>query len=122
MIISHTKLKSRDNSGAVLSRCIKLLGGFQKKNSYTGDIILVNICQFKKKPRIKKKKLYLGIVLRTKESIYRYTGFNIKYDSNYILHVTKDKVPIATRILGSIPKELRYKNFIKIVSMCKKII
>lgn len=122
MIIIQTTLMSVDNSGAVLSRCIKLLGGFKKKNSYIGDIILVNINKFKKKPRIKKKKLYLGIILRTKESIYRYTGFSIKYDANYILHITKDKMPIATRILGSVPKELRYKNFIKIVSMCKKVI
>lgn len=122
MVISHTKLKSLDNSGALYSRCIKILGGFKKKKANIGDIIVVVINIFKKKPRIKKNKLYLGLVLRSHETLFRYTGFTLKYDAHYVLHINKDKAPIATRIVGSIPRELRYKNYSKIVSMCKQII
>ena len=122
MVIFQTKLKSLDNSGALLSRCIKILGGYKKRRAIIGNIIIVVINKFKKKPRIKKNKLYLGIILRHNKVTLRHTGFMIKYDSHYILHIGKDKDPVANRILGSIPKELRYNNYSKIISMCKKII
>jgi large subunit ribosomal protein L14 len=117
MIYFQTKLIVSDNSGAHVVKCIKTLLG-QKKKSIIGDTILVTIKKLKKYAKIKKKKIYFGLIIRTKKNIFRSNGTFISFDQNNIIFVSKENEPIYNRIKGHIVKEFRkkkkkkYKNFI----------
>lgn len=125
MIQKETVLKVTDNSGAKLVKCIKILGGSNKKTAKIGDIILVSTKKLKdnnkkKALKLKKKEIFEALIVQTK-NLKKTNGFFFKVNKNSVVLLDKQKNPIGTRINGFLPKELRYK-FIKCVSLCSFVV
>lgn len=106
MIYFHTQLKIIDNSGAQIGKCIKIITS-SKKKANIGDIILIVIKKSKKKARIKKKKIYFGVIVRIKQITNRFDGLKIKFHENSLILLNKDKELLFTTINGPLTKELR---------------
>ena len=106
MIYFHTSLILADNSGGRLAKCIKIITS-SKKKANIGDLILVVIKKFKKKSRAKKKKIYLGLILRTKNISYRFDGTQLKFHDNSLVLLNKDKELLFTNVKGPVTRELR---------------
>lgn len=121
MIQAQTIFRVSDNSGAKKARCIKVLGGFQRKVASTGDVIVVSIRRVKqhkkKKIKVKEGEVSYGLIIRTKSRVQRknFSSFFCKENSLVILN--SNKKPVGTRVLGPIPKEFRSSKFMKIVSL-----
>jgi large subunit ribosomal protein L14 len=116
MIYFHTKLKIIDNSGGQIGKCIKIITS-SKKKANVGDLILVVIKKSKKKARIKKKKIYLGLIVRTKQMIFRFDGTKLKFYENNLILLNRDKELLFTTIKGPLTKELRrFQIYGKIIS------
>ncbi|MCM0158244.1 50S ribosomal protein L14 [Candidatus Nardonella dryophthoridicola] len=123
MIQEQTILNVADNSGAKKVLCIKVLGGSKKKYGYIGDIIKIAVKSINSKSKIKKGSVLNAVIIRTKNKIYRkLENIFIKFDDNSCILLNENKLPIGTRIFGPIPKELRNKNFNKIISLSEEII
>jgi len=121
MIKPKTILKIADNSGAKTAKCIQILGGYKKKQGKIGDIVVVSIQKLrdnqKKAIKLKKKDVFKAIIIRTNNYLKLKNGFFLKFNSNSIALLDKQKNPFATRILGFMPKKLK-KKCIKLVSIC----
>jgi large subunit ribosomal protein L14 len=121
MIQTQSLLKVIDNSGAKSVKCIKILGGFKRKYAILGNIIVVSVQQLRNKAKIsskvKKGEIYKAVILRTKRKIWRKDGFNFIFHQNSVALLNKQNKPIATRIFGKIPRELRTNKFIKLASL-----
>ena len=100
MIQAQTKLNAIDNSGARYVQCIKTLGGFNRKTSYSGDYILVSIKELKLIRKVKKGEIYLGIIARTKKDTSFKDGSSSKFNSNSIILLNKKKRVLGTRLFG----------------------
>lgn len=126
MIQQRTLLKVADNSGAKTVRCIKVLGGFKRKYAYTGDLIVVSVQQLRNKSKdtskVKKREVYKGIVIRTKQKIKIKNNLSLSFDNNAVVLLNKQNNPIGTRILGPLPKTLKKKKFQKLISLANKLI
>ena len=122
----ETIVKVADNSGAKIAKCIKVLGGFKKKQAYVGDIIIVSVQKlrnrFKETSKVKKKEIYKGLVIRTKKSFFVKNGENIKFNDNAIILINKQNTTIGTRIFGPVPKILNKKRFQKLISISSKLV
>ena len=114
MIQQQTLLKVADNSGAKTAKCIKVLGGFKRKFAYLGNIIIVSIHQLRNKSKttskVQKGEIYKALIIRTKTKTKRKDGSSIFFKNNCISLINKQGNPIATRIVGPIPKSLKKKN------------
>jgi large subunit ribosomal protein L14 len=121
MIQQQSILKVCDNSGAKTVKCIKVLGGFNKKIAKLGDIIVVSIQKLRNKSKItskvKKGEVYKALILRTKKKFKTKDGINIKFQDNSVCLITKQGKPVSTRIFGPIPKILKTGKFTKIASL-----
>jgi len=115
MIYHHTYLKVTDNSGALIAQCIKTLRNTSKAK--VGDIIIVVLKKIIPKKKVKKGEIHRALVIRTKQQYSRYSGAYIKFAENSIILLNKKNLPIGTRIFGPVYKELRYKKFMKIISL-----
>ena len=126
MIQQRSILKVSDNSGAKTVRCIKVLGGFKKQYAKTGDIIVVSIQQLrnklKKSSKVKKKEVYKALIIRTKFELKRKSGIKTYFNENAVALINKQGNPVGTRVLGSIPKNLKKKKFKKFVSICNGLV
>ncbi|BBA84842.1 50S ribosomal protein L14 [endosymbiont of Pachyrhynchus infernalis] len=122
MIQERTILLVSDNSGAKKVMCIKVLGGSKKKYAYVGDIIKVTVKEIIPRSKIKKGEIFDAVIIRTKKNIHRLNKSYIKFDSNSCVLINSTKNPIGTRIFGPVTNELRYKNFLKIVSLAPEVI
>jgi large subunit ribosomal protein L14 len=124
MIFMESKVYISDNSGGKIGKCIKVLktksAYGKKKFAGIGDFILVSIKEAIPKKKIKKGTLYNAIVLRTKKPMNRYFG-SVKFNKNSVLLLDKQLVPIATRIFGVVPKELRESKNSKILSLVSSV-
>lgn len=113
MIQQQTVLKVSDNSGAKTAKCIKVLGGFKKKIASIGDVIIVSIQQLrnrsKKTSKVKKGEVYKALVIRTKKQIQNKGNSFTLFNDNAVSLINKQNNPIATRIVGSVSKKIRYK-------------
>jgi len=120
MIQQQTILRVSDNSGAKIAKCIKVLGGFKKKNAFAGDIIIVVISHLrnksKKTSKVKKGGIYKALVLRTKKVIKNNEETFTLFNDNAISLLNKQNNPIATRIIGPVSKKLKIK-FMKFVTL-----
>jgi len=122
MVYVKTRFSVVDNSGALISECIKVL---RKKNQQgtVSDIVIVAVKSAKPRKKVKKHNVQRGVIVRTKKRIHRnYIGYTIYFDRNSIILIDKKNNPIANRIKGSVCQELRYKKFMKIVSMAASVI
>jgi large subunit ribosomal protein L14 len=122
MIQMQTNLDVADNSGARRVQCIKVLGGSKRKYAHVGDIIVVSVKEAIPRGRVKKGEVMKAVVVRTAKDIRRPDGSVIRFDRNAAVLVNNQKEPIGTRIFGPVPRELRAKNHMKIVSLAPEVL
>jgi large subunit ribosomal protein L14 len=111
-----------DNSGAKKIMCIKVIGGSKRKYASVGDIVVCSIKDALPNGKVKKGTLAKAVVVRTSKEIRRLDGSYIRFDNNSAVLVDKDGEPIGTRIFGPVARELRAKNFMKIVSLAPEVL
>lgn len=122
MIQTETKLNVADNSGAKKVQCIKVLGGSRRKYAAVGDVIVVSIKEAIPRGRVKKGDIHKAVVVRTSKEIRRVDGSAIRFDSNAAVLINNQLEPIGTRIFGPVTRELRAKNFMKIISLAPEVL
>ena len=122
MIQMQTNLEVADNSGARRVMCIKVLGGAKRRYASVGDVIVVSVKDAIPRGRVKKGDVLRAIVVRTSKDIHRKDGSTIRFDKNAAVIVNKQSEPIGTRIFGPVPRELRAKNHMKIISLAPEVI
>jgi large subunit ribosomal protein L14 len=122
MIQMQTNLDVADNSGAKRVMCIKVLGGAKRRYAGVGDIIVVSVKEAIPRGRVKKGDVMKAIVVRTAKDIRRADGSVIRFDNNAAVLVNKDGEPIGTRIFGPVPRELRARNHMKIISLAPEVL
>lgn len=122
MIQMQSILHVADNSGAKKVMCIKVLGGSHHMIANVGDVIVVSVKEAIPNGKVKKGEVYRALIVRTKSSVRRSDGSNIKFDTNAVVMLNKQHEPIATRVFGPVTRELRNKKFLKIVSLAEEVI
>lgn len=122
MIQMQTNLEVADNSGARRVQCIKVLGGSKRKTASIGDIIVVSVKEAIPKGRVKKGDVQRAVIVRTAKDIKRPDGTTIRFDGNAAVLVNRNNEPIGTRIFGPVTRELRAKNFMKIISLAPEVL
>ncbi|HPS92863.1 MAG: 50S ribosomal protein L14 [Syntrophaceae bacterium] len=122
MIQQQTKLRVADNSGAKEVMCIKVLGGTRRRYAYLGDVIVASVKEAIPRSKVKKGDVVLAVVVRTKRTQKRSDGTSIRFDENSAVILNTQKEPIGTRIFGPVARELRTKNFMKIVSLAPEVL
>ena len=122
MIQVETKLNVADNSGARKIQCIKVLGGTRRKYASVGDVIVVTIKEAIPRGRVKKGEIVRAVVVRTAKDIRRADGSAIRFDSNAAVLISPQGEPIGTRIFGPVTRELRAKNYMKIISLAPEVL
>jgi len=122
MIQMQTNLDVADNSGARRVMCIKVLGGSKRKYASIGDIIVVSVKEAIPRGRVKKGDVMKAVVVRTASDISRADGSKIKFDGNAAVLVDNKKEPVGTRIFGPVPRELRAKRHMKIISLAPEVL
>ena len=122
MVQMQTILDVADNSGAKKVMCIKVLGGSKRKYASIGDVIVVSIREAIPNAKVKKGDVAKAVIVRTRKEVSRQDGSYIRFDVNSAVLVDKDNEPIGTRIFGPVARELREKNFMKIVSLAPEVL
>ena len=122
MIQMQSNLEVADNSGARRVQCIKVLGGSRRKYASVGDVIVVSIKEAIPRGRVKKGDVMKAVVVRTAKDIRRPDGTVIRFDKNAAVLLNNQKEPIGTRIFGPVPRELRAKNQMKIISLAPEVL
>jgi large subunit ribosomal protein L14 len=122
MIQMRTILDVADNSGARRVQCIKVLGGSRRKYAALGDVIVVSVKEALPNMKVKKGQTARAVVVRTKREYLRPDGSYVKFDGNSAVLIDKENTPIGTRIFGPVARELRGKNFMKIISLAPEVI
>ena len=122
MIQAETRLTVADNSGAKILYCIKVLGGSRRRYASIGDIIVVSVKEAIPNTKVKKGDVVKAVVVRTKKEIKRLDGSYIRFDDNAVVLLTATGEIRGTRIFGPVARELRDKNFMKIVSLAPEVL
>jgi large subunit ribosomal protein L14 len=122
MIQMQTLLAVADNSGARTVFCIKVLGGSKRKYASLGDVIVVSVREAMPTSKVKKGDVHRAVVVRTKKEVRRNDGSYIKFDNNSAVLINQQREPIGTRIFGPVARELRGKNFMKIISLAPEVV
>ena len=122
MIQMQTNLDVADNSGARRVQCIKVLGGSNRKYASVGDVIVVSVKEAIPRGRVKKGDVRKAVVVRTSKEVRREDGTAIRFDRNAAVILNNTNEPIGTRIFGPVVRELRSKNFMKIISLAPEVL
>ena len=122
MIQEYTRLNVADNSGAKSVMCIKLLGGSKKKYGAVGDVIVVSVKNAIPGGQIKKGEVSRAVIVRTSKEIRRTDGSYIRFEDNAAVLLDAQDEPRGTRIFGPVARELREKEFMKIVSLAPEVL
>ena len=122
MIQMQTNLDVADNSGARRVQCIKVLGGSKRKTATIGDVIIVSVKEAIPRGRVKKGDVHRAVIVRTAKDVRRPDGSVIRFDKNAAVLINAQKEPIGTRIFGPVPRELRAKNHMKIISLAPEVL
>jgi large subunit ribosomal protein L14 len=122
MIQMQTNLDVADNSGARRVQCIKVLGGSMRRFATIGDIIIVSVKEAIPRGRVKKGQVMKAVIVRTAKAIRRADGSVIRFDRNAAVLVNNNREPIGTRIFGPVPRELRAKQHMKIISLAPEVL
>ncbi len=122
MIQQESRLIVADNSGAKEILCFKILGGTHHKVANIGDIIVATVKQASPNGQVKKGEIVKAVIVRTKSGLRRQDGSYIKFDDNAAVIIKEDKTPKGTRIFGPVARELREKDFMKIVSLAPEVL
>jgi large subunit ribosomal protein L14 len=118
----RTKLDVADNTGAKLVQCIHVLGGSKRRYAYLGDIIVCSVKKALPSSEIKQGDVVKGVIVRTKQSVRREDGSYVRFDRNAVVLLDNDQNPRGTRIFGAVARELRQKNFMKIISLAPEVV
>ena len=122
MVQQQTKLKVADNTGARELMCIRCLGGSHRKYAEIGDIIIASVKSATPGGVVKKGDVVKAVVVRTKKQIRRADGSYVRFDENAAVIIREDKTPKGTRIFGPIARELRDKDYMKIISLAPEVL
>lgn len=122
MVQQETVLDVADNSGARRVLCIKVLGGTRRRYASVGDIIVVAVKEATPNSRIKKGEVHKAVVVRTCKEISREDGSYIRFDTNAAVLINAQKEPVGNRIFGPVARELRGKDFMKIISLAPEVL
>jgi len=122
MIQMQTMLVAADNSGAKRLQCIKVLGGSKRTYASVGDVVVVSVKEAMPKGRVKKKEVMRAVIVRTAKEITRQDGSTLRFDENAAVLISPTGEPIGTRIFGPVARELRAKQFMKIVSLAPEVL
>lgn len=122
MIQQETRLKIADNSGAKEILTIKVLGGTRRRYANIGDIIVATVKSASSGGTVKKGEIVRAVIVRTKYGLRRKDGSYIKFDDNAAVIIRDDKTPKGTRIFGPVARELRDKDFMKIISLAPEVL
>ena len=122
MIQTETRLRVADNSGAKELLCIRILGGTGRKTANIGDVIVCAVKEASPGGMVKKGDVVKAVIVRTKKGARREDGSYVKFDQNAAVIIKEDKNPVGTRIFGPVARELRDKNYMKIVSLAPEVI
>ncbi len=122
MIQMQTNLNVADNSGAKRVQCIKVLGGSKRRSVAVGDVIVVSIKDAIPRGKVKKGDVHKAVVVRTARGVRRSDGTEIRFDTNAAVLINNQGEPIGTRIFGPVTRELRAKNFMKIISLAPEVL
>lgn len=122
MIQNQSVVEVADNSGAKKLMCIKVLGGSHRRYASVGDVFIASVKEAIPTSKIKKGSVVRAVLVRAKKELLRADGTYIRFDSNAAVIVSKDDEPVGTRIFGPISRELRGKNFMKIISLAPEVV
>ena len=128
MIQQQTMLDIADNTGAKLAMCIKVIGGssskgnFKRKVATVGDVIICAVKKVLPSGEIKNGEIIRCVVVRTRQPTRRKDGSYVRFDKNAAVTIDKENNPVGTRIFGAVARELRDKNFMKIVSLASEVV
>ncbi len=122
MIQMQTDLDVADNSGARRVQCIKVLGGAKRRYAGVGDIIVVSVKEAIPRGRVKKGDIRKAVVVRTAKEVHRADGTTIRFDRSAAVILSNNNEPLGTRIFGPVVRELRAKNFMKIISLAPEVL
>ena len=122
MIQAQTRLDVADNTGARSAMCIKVLGGSRRRYATVGDIIVATVKRALPGSDVKQGTIVRGVVVRTKKNVRRKDGSYVRFDRNAMVIVDDDGNPKGTRIFGAVARELRRKNYMKIVSLASEVV
>ena len=122
MIQQESRLKAADNSGAKEVLCIRVLGGSKRRYASIGDMIVVTVKSASAGSAIKKGTVSKAVIVRTKKEIRRKDGTYIRFDDNAVVLLNASEEPRGTRIFGPVARELRDKDFMKIVSLAPEVL
>ena len=122
MIQPNTRLKAADNTGAKQIMCINVLGGTRKRYARVGDVIVASVKRATPGAMVKQGDVIRAVIVRTAQPYRRYDGSHIRFDENAAVILTDKNNPKGTRIFGPVAKELRDKNFTKIISLAPEVL
>ncbi len=122
MIQHMSRLDVADNSGAKRVMCIKVLGGYKKRYARLGDVIMVTVKEAAPDGTVKKGQKMKAVVVRCRKESRRADGTYIRFDNNAVVLITAEGEPVGTRILGPVARELRWKEYMKIVSLAPEVL
>ena len=122
MVQNETNMVVADNSGAKSVRIFRLYGGSKRKSSSIGDIVLCSVKAAIPNAKVKKGDVVKAVIVRTKHGLKRQDGSYIKFDDNAAVIIKEDKSPRGTRIFGPVARELRDKDYAKIVSLAPEVL
>ncbi|GAA7855657.1 50S ribosomal protein L14 [Helicobacter pylori] len=122
MIQSFTRLNVADNSGAKEIMCIKVLGGSHKRYASVGGVIVASVKKAIPNGKVKRGQVVKAVVVRTKKEIQRKNGSLVRFDDNAAVILDAKKDPVGTRIFGPVSREVRYANFMKIISLAPEVV
>jgi len=122
MIQELTVLDVADNTGAKLAMCIKVIGGSRRRYASLGDVIVAVVKKALPTGEVKEHDIVKGVVVRTSKQVRRADGSYIRFDRNALVVIDKDGSPRGTRIFGAVARELRDRNFMKIVSLAEEVV
>ena len=122
MIQKYTRLKVADNSGAKIISCIGIPGGSGRRYARLGDVIVASVKEAVPAAAVSKGEVVRAVVVRTVKPARRPDGSHIRFDDNAAVLITEDRLPRGTRIFGPVARELRDKNFMRIVSLAPEVL
>ena len=122
MIQTETNLVVADNSGARSVRVFRIYGGSHRKSCSVGDIVQCAVKDAIPNGKVKKGSVVKAVIVRTSYPLERKDGSTIRFDDNACVIIKEDKTPVGTRVLGPVARELRDKDFMKIVSLAKEVL
>jgi large subunit ribosomal protein L14 len=118
----QTRLTVADNTGAKEVMCFKVLGGSKRRTAGLGDIIVCSVKSVIPGSEVKKKAVVKAVIVRTRQPARRSDGSYVRFDNNAVVLIDNDKNPRGTRIFGAVARELRDRNFMKIVSLASEVV